>query len=115
MAKVAEKKEHEESLAGWSWLNLRGDGEGGEISSHVEGSFRTSTTSVPALSSVGGRLRCVLPSVREQRGFHDETAREIEVKHQGNGQPKGQLGTGVKSVGSVEEQVKQVYVILRQI
>lgn len=110
MAKIPEKMEHEESLAGWSWVHLRGDGEGGEISS-----FRTSTASIPTLSSV-------LPSVREQENFHDEIPREILGKHQGNVQPKGQEGTGVKSGGSVGGQVNQtparhnlslVYVISR--
>lgn len=66
MAKIAENMELEERLAGWSWVNLKEDGEGGKISSQVEGSFRTSMAS--ALSSVAGRLGSVLdplPSVRE--------------------------------------------------
>lgn len=45
---------------GWSWVNLRGEGEGGEISSHVASSFRTSMASAPALSSVEWRLGSVL-------------------------------------------------------
>lgn len=68
MAKIAENMELEERLAGWSWVNLKEDGEGGKISSQVEGSFRTSMASAAALSSVAGRLGSVLdplPSVRE--------------------------------------------------
>lgn len=34
MAKIAENMELEERLAGWSWVNLKEDGEGGEMFSH---------------------------------------------------------------------------------